>query len=438
MTQQGGLVNFWIHDSNGNPQVIKVQTQGKTVAVANAKSPANSPLMRAIIKSTNDSNQQQVLSGNTLQCLRTVSIQPTKPASKTQLVTIPIQTPSGMKVIQNTNQQKGNYISPILDHSGSRKRQEVENLLTPEFKRRRTEKGGKGLRHFSMKVCEKVKKKGTTSYNEVADELVEEFTNPHIMTSHEQYDQKNIRRRVYDALNVLMAMNIISKEKKEIKWLGLPTNSVQECRNLLREKKQISERIKSKTQRLHDLLLQQISFKRLVERNTENEKLNGMPTLNSAIQLPFIIVNTSRKTIIDCSISDDKTEYQFVFTDHFQIHDDMEVLKRMGLVMGLDKGKCSDEDLEKAKSMVPKALEKYILQLAKREEPFEVDLDEDEANCLIGLSAGGAGLIAEEVSLQPSDVSGQISPSDVLSPSAPSTHDYSDEESDLSSDVDVN
>lgn len=29
-----------------------------------------------------------------------------------------------------------------------------------------------------MKVCEKVRKKGTTSYNEVADELVGEFTNP--------------------------------------------------------------------------------------------------------------------------------------------------------------------------------------------------------------------------------------------------------------------
>ena len=29
-----------------------------------------------------------------------------------------------------------------------------------------------------MKVCEKVKRKGSTSYNEVADELVGEFTNP--------------------------------------------------------------------------------------------------------------------------------------------------------------------------------------------------------------------------------------------------------------------
>lgn len=45
-------------------------------------------------------------------------------------------------------------------------------------------------------------------------------------------DHKNIRRRVYDALNVLMAMNIISKEKKEIRWIGLPTNSLQECQHL--------------------------------------------------------------------------------------------------------------------------------------------------------------------------------------------------------------
>ena len=44
----------------------------------------------------------------------------------------------------------------------------------------------------------------------------------------QQYDQKNIRRRVYDALNVLMAMNIIYKDKKDINWLGFPTDSAQE------------------------------------------------------------------------------------------------------------------------------------------------------------------------------------------------------------------
>jgi len=44
--------------------------------------------------------------------------------------------------------------------------------------------------------------------------------------------KKNIRRRVYDALNVLMAMDIITKEKKEIRWVGLPTNSRQDLNKL--------------------------------------------------------------------------------------------------------------------------------------------------------------------------------------------------------------
>lgn len=53
-----------------------------------------------------------------------------------------------------------------------------------------------------------------------------------------------------------MAMNIISKEKKEIRWIGLPTNSRQECEKLEREKKVRLERIKQKRSQLHELILQ--------------------------------------------------------------------------------------------------------------------------------------------------------------------------------------
>ena len=55
--------------------------------------------------------------------------------------------------------------------SDSRKRSDIDFDAFTDVKRRKTEKGGKGLRHFSMKVCEKVQAKGSTSYNEVADEL---------------------------------------------------------------------------------------------------------------------------------------------------------------------------------------------------------------------------------------------------------------------------
>ncbi|KAG9348206.1 hypothetical protein JZ751_001941, partial [Albula glossodonta] len=198
------------------------------------------------------------------------------------------------------------------------------------------DKNGKGLRHFSMKVCEKVQQKGTTSYNEVADELVAEFTHTSSLmaTDSQVYDQKNIRRRVYDALNVLMAMNIISKEKKEIRWIGLPTNSAQECQNL-----------------------EQIAFKSLVQRNQANEALSqAPPPPGSVIQLPFIILNTSVHTVIDCSISNDKCEYLFNFDNSFEIHDDIEILKRMGMSLGLESmatgttnasslsGLCGDQD----------------------------------------------------------------------------------------------
>jgi hypothetical protein len=95
-------------------------------------------------------------------------------------------------------------------------------------KRRKTAKGdvslgrggSKGLRHFSLKVCEKVEAKGRTTYNEVADELVDEMSRTESMKPYGLYDEKNIRRRVYDAINVLMAMDIIQKEKKEILWKG--------------------------------------------------------------------------------------------------------------------------------------------------------------------------------------------------------------------------
>jgi len=48
----------------------------------------------------------------------------------------------------------------------------------------------------------------------------------------QQYDEKNIRRRVYDALNVLKAMDIISKDKKEIQWKGLPKTSMNDIEEL--------------------------------------------------------------------------------------------------------------------------------------------------------------------------------------------------------------
>uniref|UniRef100_A0A8C9FWW7 Transcription factor n=1 Tax=Pavo cristatus TaxID=9049 RepID=A0A8C9FWW7_PAVCR len=224
-----------------------------------------------------------------------------------------------------------------------RTREFIESDFSESKRSKKGDKNGKGLRHFSMKVCEKVQRKGTTSYNEVADELVSEFTtsNSHLAAD-SAYDQKNIRRRVYDALNVLMAMNIISKEKKEIRWIGLPTNSAQECQNLEIEKQKRIERIKEKRAQLQELLL-------FVSRKQ-------VPLIQ-----PFVVIIGAASTV--CALNS-LFEYLFNFDNAFEIHDDSEVLKRMGMSFGLEEGKCSAEDLRIAKSLVPKALEGYITDMS--------------------------------------------------------------------------
>lgn len=182
----------------------------------------------------------------------------------------------------------------------------VASSSSASKQRRKVVKVNKGLRHFSMKVCEKVKEKGTTTYNEVADELVEDEMRRVETSGDRSFDQKNIRRRVYDALNVLMAMNIIAKEKKEIHWLGLPTNTPAQCATLDDEISAKRQAILAKEKELKDLLLLQVSLKNLVNRNRESEEQGYIPTPNSHIQLPFIVVNTHRDTRIHCTISQDK------------------------------------------------------------------------------------------------------------------------------------
>lgn len=238
-----------------------------------------------------------------------------------------------------------------------------------------TDKGNKGLRHFSMKVCQKVKEKGVTTYNEVADELVEERQLADLLASEceegldssEPHGPKNIRRRVYDALNVLMAMNIISKEKKEIRWIGLPNNSLQEFTHMEELRQRRSERIAKKTHHLHELILQQIAFKKLVERNANAAALGSQHPLDTSnrVHLPFIVVNTHKETRVNCQMAPDRSEYFFDFDKPFEIHDDIEILKRMGLANNIESGRCTAEGLAEAEKLVPAALVPYLHAMVK-------------------------------------------------------------------------
>ncbi|XP_003382748.1 PREDICTED: transcription factor Dp-2-like [Amphimedon queenslandica] len=273
----------------------------------------------------------------------------------------PVTTPT--QVTPVSTRKRGRL--PVADHDDSVKRRKCAPSSGGGRGAPTSEKQSKGLRHFSQLVCEKVREKGRTTYNEVADELVKEFGEAERRSGQDgQIDQKNIRRRVYDALNVLMAMNIINKEKKDIHWIGLPTNSVQECEHIQMELSQQEERISKKTSELHDLVLQILTLKNLIKRNRDKAAAGESPSQNSAIGLPFILVNTNKNTTIDCSISSDKSEYVFTFDNTFELHQDVDILNKMDLDCGLNSGKVSTRSIAEAKATLPKIFEPVIDDMA--------------------------------------------------------------------------
>lgn len=267
-----------------------------------------------------------------------------------------------------TGSEQSSLLSSLLARKRSRSGSESDDIKRSRLGSvgKSDQRQNKGLRHFSWKVCEKVRQKQSTTYNEVADELVKELSETGEFEKNKDalVDHKNIRRRVYDALNVLMAMNIIKKERKEITWIGLPTNSSQECQKIEEELSECQQRIAQKKEEAKELLLQVLSFKNLMRRNRERLATQGSPAANSAINLPFIIVSTNKKTTIDCSISSDKAEYHFTFDNVFEICDDVQVLNKLGLTLGLDNGSCSAEDVKLAKELMPKSLEGLIDEMA--------------------------------------------------------------------------
>jgi len=146
-------------------------------------------------------------------------------------------------------------------------------------------------------------------------------------------EDKNIRRRIYDALNVMCAVNIIRKEKKIV---SLVNNSLCSCEGEIetrlnrlenivtsasRLKKRIEEKMKilEETERRKELLLE------LIERNRDSAGSEDKEKLH----FPFILISTGKKSRIDCETNDKRSYFKFAFADEYRIHEDVHILKQL-------------------------------------------------------------------------------------------------------------
>ncbi|KAJ0244006.1 Transcription factor-like protein DPB [Hirschfeldia incana] len=276
------------------------------------------------VNNNNNNNNPSGRSWGTVQSVSTSGGSMGSPSSRseqtTALATTSATTDSAFLQLNNLDIQGDDAASQ--EPSGVKKKKRGQRATGPD-------KTGRGLRQFSMKVCEKVESKGRTTYNEVADELVAEFALPNNDgTPPDQYDEKNIRRRVYDALNVLMAMDIISKDKKEIQWRGLPRTSLSDIEELKAERLSVRNRIEKKTAYAQELEEQYAGLQNLIRRNEHLYSSGNAPS--GGVALPFILVQTRPHATVEVEISEDMQLVHFDFNSTpFELHDDNFVLKTM-------------------------------------------------------------------------------------------------------------
>lgn len=188
---------------------------------------------------------------------------------------------------------------------------------------------GGGLRQLSIIVCQKLESKVRTTYNQVADEIIAEFAGTHSDTAASlESDEKNIRRRVYDALNVLMALDIIARDKKEIWWKGLPNTNIKDLEEIKALRVEMMNRIRKKVAYLKDLEEQIAGLQNLMARN--RQLLECGSASPEGFSLPFILVQTSPHAMVEIEISEDMQLAHLDFNSSpFSLHDDAYILKLM-------------------------------------------------------------------------------------------------------------
>eukprot|EP00347_Sterkiella_histriomuscorum_P011117 403373694 len=149
-------------------------------------------------------------------------------------------------------------------------------------------KKDKKLVFLSKSVLQKIKEKPMTTGTQIANEILELYKQ--FQDVNQKVDFKNVQRRVYDALNVLNAMDIIRKDKnqiffnednehipgnihdseseEEVQQKIITKESVSELRNQAEEMREIL-RVKQET--LLEETKQIVAINKLLERNMMSE-----------------------------------------------------------------------------------------------------------------------------------------------------------------------
>jgi hypothetical protein len=156
-------------------------------------------------------------------------------------------------------------------------------------------RSSKGLRSVSLRVKEIVRRRGKSSYKDVADVLVKQLNLP--SWADRPKEEKNIRRRVYDALNVLIAADVIGRQGRDI-ILATPDSLLQADDNEMLGS--LKQSIVQKQHHLRELAYDFMGIRQLISRRILQKP-------DDRIDFPFIVVATEDSPSNRLVISTDST-----------------------------------------------------------------------------------------------------------------------------------
>ncbi len=161
----------------------------------------------------------------------------------------------------------------------------------------------RGLRSVSVRMCHLLRQKQTCTCNEVADQLTEE-SQAAAMREHAEakpdanspVPEKNLRRRIYDALNVLASAGVVEKDGEVVHWRGLPDHI--EVSALQSEKRQLQISIANKKRLAAQIQETRAAFEVLLKRNRDPE-FSQETEQSARLTMPFVSIVADSRIQID-------------------------------------------------------------------------------------------------------------------------------------------
>ena len=190
------------------------------------------------------------------------------------------------------------------------------------------------LINISNLVYDFLKKTVHTTGNEVTTHIKNI-----IQSNNNQPNQKNIQRRVYDAINVMCAVGLIKKNKQEIKFINYKNkNNAIKCINNINEEKEeeksdeTEEKINEKNNELQEKrnqLIKSYLTLKFYEKYNKLNKSNPLRMYENKLEFPFDLIIYDKTSDFHMQSKDDSSRYLLLSNSEFIHLNPYEIIKKL-------------------------------------------------------------------------------------------------------------